>query len=79
MDQDAFREAMREIGRRGGLARAKSMNADQRRKSALKASRAAAAARTRRRLEKAVATITEGTKHLEKTSAKRAKQKKESK
>jgi len=36
------------MGRLGGLARAKSMTPEQRRKSALKASRAAAVARTKR-------------------------------
>jgi len=38
----------REMGRLGGLARAKAMTPEQRRKSALKASRAAAVARTKR-------------------------------
>jgi hypothetical protein len=43
---------MVEIGRQGGLARAKSMTAKQRRESARKASKAAARARTRRAKEK---------------------------
>jgi len=47
MDRELFRQAMIEIGRRGGLARAKAMTPEQRRKSALKASLAAALARTR--------------------------------
>jgi len=46
MDKEAFRQAMIEIGRRGGKARAKSMTAEERRKSATKASKAAAKART---------------------------------
>jgi hypothetical protein len=48
MDKEVFRQAMIEIGRRGGLARAKAMTREQRRKSALKASRAAAIARMKR-------------------------------
>lgn len=48
MDQAAFREAMREIGSRGGAARAKNMSAKERRASALKASRAAARVRSQR-------------------------------
>lgn len=48
MDQEAFRDAMREIGRRGGQARAKSLTAKMRSQIAKKASRAAAAARTKR-------------------------------
>jgi len=52
MDREAFRKAMVEIGRQGGLARAKSMTAKQRRESALKASKAAAKARTRNAKEK---------------------------
>lgn len=52
MDKEAFRKAMAEIGRTGGLARAKSMTAKQRRESALKASKAAAAARTKKARQK---------------------------
>jgi hypothetical protein len=52
MNVEAFREAMREIGKRGGLARAKSMSAEERRKSALKASRAAAKARSQKAKQK---------------------------
>lgn len=48
MDQEAFREAMREIGRRGGQARAKSLTPQMRSQIAKKASKAAAAARTKR-------------------------------
>jgi len=48
MDRQAFRQAMIEIGRQGGLARAKSLTAKERRKSAIKASKAAARARTRK-------------------------------
>lgn len=40
------------LGRSGGIARAKNMTAKQRRESALKASRAAAAARTKRAKER---------------------------
>ena len=52
MDREAFRQAMVEIGRQGGLARAKSMTAKQRRESARKASKAAAKARTRKAKER---------------------------
>jgi hypothetical protein len=45
MDREAFRQAMVEIGRQGGLARAKSLTAKERRESARKASKAAATAR----------------------------------
>jgi hypothetical protein len=43
-----------EMARLGGIARAKSMTAEQRRKSALKASKAAAAARTKKAKQKKV-------------------------
>jgi hypothetical protein len=43
---------MVEIGRQGGLARAKSMTAKQRQDSALKASKAAAAARKKKAKER---------------------------
>jgi hypothetical protein len=52
MDREAFRQAMIEIGRKGGLARAKSLTARERRKSAIKASKAAAKARTRKAKER---------------------------
>jgi hypothetical protein len=48
VDQQAFREAMREIGSRGGQARAKSLTAKERSRIAQKASKAAAAARTKK-------------------------------
>jgi hypothetical protein len=48
MDKEAFREAMAEIGKKGGLARAKSLTAKQRRESAIKASKAAAIARSKK-------------------------------
>ena len=66
------------LGRKGGKARVANMSKDE----LSDANRRAAEARwkkQREQLEKTVATITEGTKHLEKTSAKRAKQKKKSK
>ena len=52
MDREAFRQAMIEIGKKGGLARAKSMTAKERQASATKASKAAAEARKRRAKEK---------------------------
>jgi general stress protein YciG len=45
MDREAFREAMREIGRKGGQARAKVLTSTERKKIAVKASKAAAKAR----------------------------------
>jgi ribosomal protein L1 len=47
VSDDTVKKVMAVLGRRGGMARAKAMTAEQRRKSALKASKAAAAARTR--------------------------------
>jgi hypothetical protein len=44
----ALRDAGKKTGRLGGLARAKNMTAEERRKSALKASKAAAKARTKK-------------------------------
>ena len=44
----AIKQERKRVARLGGLARAKSLSPEQRRKSALKASRAAAKARTRR-------------------------------
>ncbi len=55
MDKEQFRLAMMELGRRGGLARAKSLTAKQRRESATKASKAAAKARRRRAKKKSKA------------------------
>ncbi len=43
---------VQEMARLGGLARAKALTADQRRKSALKASKAAALARTKKAKQK---------------------------
>ena len=51
MDDETVRKVMTELGRRGGLARAKSMTAKERRVSALKASKAAARVR-RKKAEK---------------------------
>jgi len=48
VDQQAFREAMREIGSRGGKARTKSLTAKKRSEIATKASKAAAEARKRK-------------------------------
>jgi len=45
VDQNTINQVMRELGSRGGLARAEKMTAKQRRESAIKASKAAAAAR----------------------------------
>jgi len=44
---DQISKVMSEMGRRGGLARARVLTAKQRRESAIKASKAAAKARTR--------------------------------
>jgi len=52
MNREAFRQAMVEIGRKGGLARAKALTPEERRKSALKASKAAAASRKRKAKER---------------------------
>jgi hypothetical protein len=45
-------KAMAEMGRRGGKKRAEKLTAEQRRKSAIKASKAAAIARTRKTKER---------------------------
>ena len=52
MDPDLLRQARLELARQGGLARAKSMTAEERRKSAKKASDAAAVARTKKARQK---------------------------
>jgi hypothetical protein len=52
MDREDFRKAMVEIGRRGGLARSKAMTAKERKASATKASKAAAAVRTKKAKER---------------------------
>jgi hypothetical protein len=46
MDEELIRKIRSEFARQGGLARAKAMTAEERRKSATKASKAAAKART---------------------------------
>ena len=45
-EKSILREALRKLGKRGGKARAKALTAEQRRASALKASKAAAKKRT---------------------------------
>jgi hypothetical protein len=45
-DQNLIAQVMSEMGKRGGYARAKALTAKQRRESAIKASKAAAKART---------------------------------
>jgi hypothetical protein len=50
-DED-IRKLLAELGRRGGKARAKALTAKQRRDSAIKASKAAAKARTRKAKER---------------------------
>jgi hypothetical protein len=51
-DDDLITKVMSAMGRRGGQARAKALNAKQRRESAIKASKAAAKARTRKAKER---------------------------
>jgi hypothetical protein len=51
-NDDLVSKVMAEMGRRGGQARAKALTAKQRKESALKASRAAAKARTRKAKER---------------------------
>jgi hypothetical protein len=51
-DDENIRKLLSEIGRRGGIARAKALTAKQRRESAVKASKAAAKARTRKAKER---------------------------
>ena len=48
MGEDAIKKVLAEIGRRGGIARAKALSAKERKAIATKASKAAAKARTRR-------------------------------
>ena len=45
-DEDRFSELLEELGRRGGLARAKKLSPEERKKIATKASKAAAKKRT---------------------------------
>jgi hypothetical protein len=47
-DRDLISKVMAEMGRRGGQARAKALTSKQRRDSAIKASKAAAEARTKK-------------------------------
>jgi hypothetical protein len=50
--QDQIREVMRELGSRGGSARAKNLSAAERRRIAIKASKAAAEARKKKARER---------------------------
>jgi len=52
VSDETIAQVMQALGKRGGLARAKSLTSKQRRESATKASKAAAAARTRRAKQK---------------------------
>jgi hypothetical protein len=51
-DQDAIQKVLAEIGRRGGHARAKALTPKERKAIAMKASKAAAKARTQRAKER---------------------------
>jgi hypothetical protein len=51
-DEGDIRKLLSEIGRRGGIARAKALTAKERKESARKASRAAAKARTKKAKER---------------------------
>jgi hypothetical protein len=51
-DEDLIAKVMSEMGKRGGHARAKALTAKERRESAIKASKAAARARTRKAKER---------------------------
>jgi hypothetical protein len=59
-DDATMRKVLAEIGRRGGLARAKALTAKERKESAIKASKAAAKARTRKAKEKRASAKKEG-------------------
>jgi len=52
MDDSLMSKVLSEIGRRGGKARAKKLTAEERKESAIKASKAAAKARTRKAKER---------------------------
>jgi len=52
MDDELIKKVRSELARQGGLARAKTLTPKQRRDSAIKASKAAAKARTRKAKEK---------------------------
>jgi len=51
-ESDLYRKFLSDMARRGGQARAKKMTAEERRRSAIKASKAAAKARTRKAKER---------------------------
>ena len=51
MSDESVRKFLAEIGKRGGQARAKALTAKERKESAIKASKAAAKARTRKAKE----------------------------
>jgi hypothetical protein len=55
MDEELIRKVRSELARQGGLARAKSLTAKERKESAIKASKAAAKARTRMAKERKAA------------------------
>ena len=55
VDAETVSEVMRALGQRGGAARAKNMTPAERRKSALKASKAAARARQKKAKQKKAA------------------------
>lgn len=74
---EAIKEQARKTGRLGGLTRAKNMSAEDRRKSALKASKAAARARSEAaRLKKIGQDVAAGTKALKKLVETNARAKK---
>lgn len=54
-DEETLRKALAEIGSRGGQARAKALNAKRRKEIAIKASKAAAKARTQKAKERKAA------------------------
>jgi len=52
IDEDEFSQLLSEMGRRGGLARAKKLSPEQRKEIATKASKAAAKARSKKAAER---------------------------
>jgi hypothetical protein len=56
-DRDTIAKVMAEMGKRGGRARAKAMTPEQLRESAIKASKVAAAVRTRKAKERKAKTL----------------------
>ena len=52
VDEDKLSELLAEMGRRGGVARAKKLSADRRKEIATKASKAASKARTKKAQER---------------------------